>query len=100
MGNPFQIFLERHPLEFHHLVSTHELILCAIWYLFFILQQQAIGELHEGFLLNFSFLLAASLRNQITWDTNNSEPFLDVDVELNLVLEVVHIILYNFRIYY
>ncbi|KAJ9702266.1 hypothetical protein PVL29_004148 [Vitis rotundifolia] len=31
---------------------------------------------------------SASMRNQITWDTNNSEPFLDIDVELNLALEI------------
>ncbi|XP_057476654.1 uncharacterized protein LOC130764424 isoform X2 [Actinidia eriantha] len=31
---------------------------------------------------------SASMRNCITWDTRNSEPFLDVDVKLNLTLEV------------
>lgn len=61
---------------------------------------QAIGELCKRFLLDFCFLLAASMRNQITWDTNNSEPFLDIDVELNLALEVVYIILYIFKIYF
>ncbi|KAL6965430.1 hypothetical protein U1Q18_036482 [Sarracenia purpurea var. burkii] len=36
---------------------------------------------------------SASMRNRITWDTNESEPFLDVDVKLNLTLEVVTILL-------
>lgn len=36
-------------------------------------------------LLNF----AATMINHITWDINISEPFLEVDVKLNLFLEVV-----------
>ncbi|XP_059663023.1 uncharacterized protein LOC132308807 [Cornus florida] len=31
---------------------------------------------------------SAFMRNHITWDTNDSEPFLDVDVKLNLALEI------------
>ncbi|XP_057955334.1 uncharacterized protein LOC131149174 isoform X3 [Malania oleifera] len=31
---------------------------------------------------------SASMKNHITWDTNESEPFLDVDVKLNLTLEI------------
>ncbi|CAL5434740.1 unnamed protein product [Camellia sinensis] len=30
---------------------------------------------------------SASMRNRITWDPNDTEPFLDVDVKLNLTLE-------------
>ncbi|XP_057955331.1 uncharacterized protein LOC131149174 isoform X1 [Malania oleifera] len=32
---------------------------------------------------------SASMKNHITWDTNESEPFLDVDVKLNLTLELL-----------
>ncbi|PSS11767.1 Maltose-6'-phosphate glucosidase [Actinidia chinensis var. chinensis] len=35
---------------------------------------------------NYHF--SASMRYRITWDTSNSEPFLDVDIKLNLTLEV------------
>ncbi|XP_028080343.1 uncharacterized protein LOC114281958 isoform X1 [Camellia sinensis] len=31
---------------------------------------------------------SASMRNRITWDPNDTEPFLDVDVKLNLTLEI------------
>uniref|UniRef100_A0A5B6YLD1 DUF1997 family protein n=1 Tax=Davidia involucrata TaxID=16924 RepID=A0A5B6YLD1_DAVIN len=31
---------------------------------------------------------SAFMRNNITWDTNDSEPFLDIDVKLNLTLEI------------
>lgn len=31
---------------------------------------------------------SASMRNRITWDTNDSDQFLDVDVKINLTLEI------------
>lgn len=31
---------------------------------------------------------SASMKNHITWDTNDSESYLDIDVELNLTLEI------------
>lgn len=39
--------------------------------------------------LHYLSTFAASMRNHITWETIDAEQFLDVDVKLNLVLEVI-----------
>lgn len=35
------------------------------------------------------FQLTAFMMNYMTWNTDDSDPFLEVDVKLNLTLEVV-----------
>nr|KJB09911.1 hypothetical protein B456_001G174500 [Gossypium raimondii] len=37
---------------------------------------------------------SATMINHITWDTNMSEPFLEVDVKLNLCLENIHLYMF------
>lgn len=71
------------------------------WVTFVLSKHLKVSLLIQGLLklmqMFFHFWFAANMTNCMTWNMENPEPFLEVDVKLNVALEVVFLSISFFR---